>query len=100
MSFYTVFNVEVLDPVAYEPYKQNVPALVAKAGGKYLARRGKLTVLEGDPSVSQVVILEFPSEAAFRSWYDSAEYAPYHALRQRVARSEAYAVEGLSPPPA
>ena len=95
MSVYAVFDVEVLDPEAYKPYSQNVPALIAKADGRYLARGGQLTPLEGDPGVKRVVILEFPSEAAFRSWYDSDEYKPYHALRQRVTRSKAYLVAGV-----
>ena len=95
MSIYAVFDVVVLDPEAYKPYSQNVPALIAKAGGRYLARGGDLTMLEGDPGVKRVVILEFPSAAAFHSWYDSEEYRPYQQLRERVTRSKAYLVEGI-----
>jgi uncharacterized protein (DUF1330 family) len=95
MSVYYVFDVEVIDTEAYKPYSQNVPAMVARAGGKYLARGGELKILEGDPAVKRVVILEFPSEAAFRSWYDSEEYKPYQALRERVTRSKAYSVAGV-----
>ena len=95
MSVYAVFEVEVLDPEAYKPYSQNVSAMVVKAGGRYLARGGEITTLEGEPPKPRVVILEFPSEQAFRSWYDSPEYAPYQALRERVTRSRAYLVTGL-----
>jgi uncharacterized protein (DUF1330 family) len=95
MSIYAVFDVEVLDPEAYKPYTQNVPAMIAKAGGRYLARGGELTILEGDPGVKRVVILEFPTEAAFRSWYDSEEYKPYAALRRRATRSKAHLVAGV-----
>ena len=95
MSVYAVFNVEVLDPGAYKPYSQAVPALIAKAGGKYLARGGDVAVLEGEPDLKRVVILEFPSEAAFRSWYDSDEYKPYQGMRERLTRSTAYLVAGI-----
>jgi uncharacterized protein (DUF1330 family) len=95
MSVYAVFEVEMLDAEAYKPYSQAVPALIAKAGGKYLARGGATYTLEGEPPGPRVVILEFPSEAAFRSWYDSEEYAPYQKLRERVTRSRAFTVAGL-----
>lgn len=95
MSVYAVFEVDVLDAEAYKPYSQSVPAMIAKAGGRYLARGGDLTTLEGAAGGERVVILEFPSEAAFRSWYDSEEYKPLHALRQRVTNSRALLVAGI-----
>lgn len=98
MSIYAVFDVEVLDSEAYKPYSQNVPAMIARAGGRYLARGGAVTSLEGDPETHRIVILEFPSEAAFRSWYDSEDYKPYQAMRERLAKSRAYIVEGIQAP--
>lgn len=95
MSVYAVFDVEVLDAEAYKPYSAAVPAMIAKAGGKYLARGGAITALEGDLDPKRVVILEFPSEAAFRSWYDSEEYQPFQAMRERLTRSKAFLVQGL-----
>ena len=95
MSIYAVFDVEVLDAEAYKPYSQAVPAMIARAGGRYLARGGEVTSLEGNVDPNRVVILEFPSEAAFRSWYDSEDYWPYQAMRERLTRSKAYLVAGV-----
>src|SRR5690242_14553640 len=71
------------------------PGNGGQAGGKDLARGGALTTPEGDPGVKRVVILEFPSEAALRSCYDSEEYRPYQELRERVTRSKAFIVAGM-----
>jgi uncharacterized protein (DUF1330 family) len=40
------------------------------------------------------VILEFPSAAAVKAWYESAEYKPLIALRQRASRGDLFTVEG------
>ncbi len=43
------------------------------------------------------MILEFPSLADARRWYDSEEYKPIRALRWEWAESELFFVEGFTP---
>ena len=47
MPAYVVVDIEVTNPSLYERYKELAGATVAKHGGKYLARGGATTVLEG-----------------------------------------------------
>ena len=79
----------------YETYRQQVPATIAAFGGRYLVRGGALTVLEGTWSPKRCVILEFPSMAQLKAWYDSPAYVPLRAIRERSTKSNLVMVEGL-----
>ena len=92
---YVVAQVDVKDPAAYEEYRAQVPATLAKYGGEFLVRGGTVEVLEGDPPLGRVVVLRFASLDQARAWYRSPEYAGPLALRQRVAVSRAMLVEGV-----
>ena len=95
MTAYVIADVEVLDPAGYEAYRQQVPATIAAYGGRYLARGGATEVLEGSWSPRRCVILEFPSMAQLKAWWDSPEYQPLRAIRERTTRSHLVATEGL-----
>jgi uncharacterized protein (DUF1330 family) len=95
MSAYLIADVEVLDSAAYETYRQQVPATIAAFGGRYLVRGGALKVLEGAWSPKRCVILEFPSMAQLKAWYDSPAYVPLRAIRERSTKSNLVMVEGL-----
>ena len=95
MAAYRHAHLEVTDPVGYEDYRRQVPALIAAHGGRYLVRGGALTVLEGGWAPKRCVILEFPSAAKLRAWYDSPAYVPLRAIRERTTKSKLVMVEGL-----
>ena len=95
MAAFVIADVEVVDPAAYEVYRQQVPATIAAYGGRYLARGGATTVLEGGWQPKRVVILEFPDMARLKAWWDSPEYLPLRAIREHSTRSTLVATEGL-----
>ena len=74
MPAYLISQIEVHDPQGYEEYRKLVGASLAKYGGKFVARGGKVDVLEGNWRPKRVVICEFESLARAREWYDSPEY--------------------------
>ena len=98
MSAYVSADVEVLDPVLYETYRQQVPATIAAFGGRYLVRGGALTVLEGSWAPQRCVVLEFPSITQIKAWYSSPAYVPLRAIRERSTRSKLVMVDGLPSP--
>jgi len=69
MAAYVVVDIEVTDPVAFEEYRQGVPATVAQYGGRFIVRGGKSETLEGGWDPKRLVVLEFPSTAAVKRWY-------------------------------
>jgi uncharacterized protein (DUF1330 family) len=85
----------VKDPALYERYKQLAPVSIAAHGGKYIARGGKVDVLEGDWNPRRLVILQFPDSAQARRWWESAGYAEAKHLRQQCADANMIIVEGL-----
>ena len=95
MAAYLIADVEVIDSAGYEGYRQKAPATIAAHGGRYIARGGATEVLAGDWSPRRCVIIEFPSMAQLKAWWSSPEYQPLRAIRERTARSNLVATEGL-----
>ncbi len=98
MPAYLIGNVDVVDPALYDDYRRQVLATVAAHGGRFLVRGGASEVLEGAWVPKRLVVIEFPSMAALKSWYASPAYRPLIELRNRAARSQVVLVEGAAAP--
>jgi len=97
MAAYLIADIEITDPEAYETYRKGVAATIEAHGGRYLTRGASVSVLEGDWSPKRLVIVEFPTMAKLRAWYDCAEYRPLLDTRKRSSVSKLIVQEGLSP---
>ncbi len=97
MSAYVIVEVRVTNPEPYAAYRDLATASVARHGGRFLARGGAVTPLEGDWNPERLVVIEFPSVDAARAWYFSDDYQ--QALAVRVANSvgKALIIEGHGP---
>jgi uncharacterized protein (DUF1330 family) len=98
VAAYLFANVDVTDADGYDEYRRRVPATIAAYGGRYLTRGGATEILEGDWVPKRMVILEFPSMAVLKAWYDCAEYRPLRAIRERTAKSSVVAIDGVATP--
>lgn len=97
MAAYLYGNISIHDMALYEQYRAQVPAIIAKYGGRYLVRGGTVEVVEGDVNAQRQVILEFPDMAALKAFYTSTEYAPLIAIRQKAASGSIVLIEGYLP---
>jgi uncharacterized protein (DUF1330 family) len=97
MTAYLYGNIEIHDPVLYEQYRAQAPAMIAAHGGRYLVRGGATEVLEGDAKVSRQVILEFPDMESLQAFYHSPEYTAAKGIRQKAATGTLVAIEGMLP---
>lgn len=95
MAAYLIADVDITDPTAYEEYKQKVAGTIAAFGGRYLTRAGATEVLEGECTPHRFVVIEFPSAERIRAWYDSPQYEPLKAIRQRAAKSSLVVADGM-----
>jgi uncharacterized protein (DUF1330 family) len=95
MSAYVIADIDITDPAAYEEYRKQVPAVIARYGGKYIARGGKVEPLEGGWTPKRIALLEFPSMEQALKFYRSPEYAPLLAIRQKASRGKLVIVEGV-----
>ncbi len=95
MTAYILVDCEVTDPARYDAYKALAPAAIARYGGRYIVRGGETVQLEGDWTPKRVVVLEFPTLDAVRSFYDSPEYRAARDVREGAANMNMVAVAGL-----
>jgi uncharacterized protein (DUF1330 family) len=58
---YWVARSKITDPVAYKKYTDRVLGIIAKFGGKALARGGHFRIQEGPQKFHRFVVIEFPS---------------------------------------
>ena len=96
MSAYVVVDIQVNDPTRYEEYKRLAAPSVSAFGGRYIVRGGAVTKLEGEWTPGRFVVLEFPSTARAKEWWNSDLYRPIKAIRHATARSNMILVEGTS----
>jgi uncharacterized protein (DUF1330 family) len=94
MAAYLIADILITDSQMYDEYRRQVAPTVAQFGGRFIVRGGHHEVLEGERQIQRVVVLEFPSMDALKSWYNSPEYAPLLALRKRASTGTLVAVEG------
>ena len=95
MPAYVIANVTVKDPVRYEEYRRLVTPTVEQFGGRFIARGGKVELLEGSWNPARVVILEFPSVERARAWWQSPEYSEARAIRQATSEGTLLIVDGV-----
>ena len=93
MTAYYIGQHVISDRAAFDAYlKQTIP-FIEKHGGRYLTKAGSHEMLEGE-APTRVVIVEFPSKQAARSWYNDPGYRPLIPKRHAVTRSTMTLIEG------
>lgn len=92
---YLVVELTIRDADGFARYREMVPPTVAAHGGRYLARGGAITPLEGDWEPQRLTVIEFPAAAQARAWWDSPDYAEARALRQRTTETKIIIVDGI-----
>jgi uncharacterized protein (DUF1330 family) len=97
MPAYLIANIEVTDPEGFERYRQAVPAVIARFGGRYIVRGGAVTAKEGAMDLKRLVILEFPDMATAEAFYAAPEYKPLLDLRLASTRSDVVLADGYAP---
>jgi len=83
------------DQTPFEEYRKHVIATFEPYGGKFLARGGTVTVLEGAWPSERTVILEFPSRKAAEDWYHSPAYQKILPLRLQCMTSNFVIMDGV-----
>jgi uncharacterized protein (DUF1330 family) len=95
MAAYVITVIEITDPEGFARYREMVVGTIDPFGGRYIARGGAITTLEGDWHPERVVIAEFPNAEQARAWWDSPAYAAAKAQRQESSRTQMIIVEGV-----
>ena len=98
MPAYWVARSRVIDTVEYKKYTDLVPAIIAKYGGKVLARGGRFKIVEGPEKFHRFIVIEFPTLEQGLACFTSPEYDAAAAFRRAGAGEvETVIVEGVLP---
>jgi uncharacterized protein (DUF1330 family) len=88
-----IVEIEVKDQDEYAAYGKLAQESVARHGGRFIVRGGQTEVFEGE-WLPRIVVLEFESLDAIRTWYNSDDYQACLPMRLKTTDSRLIAVEG------
>jgi uncharacterized protein (DUF1330 family) len=91
---YVIGQIDVSNPQQYGEYAKQSPDIIAKHGGRFIARAGRTVTLEGPAARSRVVIIEYPSFERAQAWFNSPEYQKAKKQREGAANAQFIVVEG------
>jgi uncharacterized protein (DUF1330 family) len=92
---YVVVDIKPTDADRAARYRELSGPSVERHGGRFLARGGALTVLEGNWEPARIVIIEFPSSDAAQVWFVSDDYRQARAVREGAGTWRMVVVDGL-----
>ena len=95
MSGYLIVELEITDAARFERYRELVPSIIEKYGGRYLVRGGDTETLEGNWSPKRIVVLEFESTQRAKEFLDSEEYGPVKQIRLESANTKMIVADGV-----
>lgn len=95
MPAYVIFDVDIHDAAQYQDFMMGVKPALEQAGAKYLARGGSQKIYEGDWTPRRIVLLEFPSVAAWEDFYNGSTYQGLKHIRDACSTARLVSVEGL-----
>jgi len=85
MPAYWVARAKINDPVEYKKYTDLVPDILARYGGKVLARGGRHQIMEGPQKFHRFIVVEFPTFEQAVACFTSDEYDQAAAFRRSGA---------------
>lgn len=94
MSVFLIAEVAVTDESWIPDYAEKVHDIVAKHGGRYLARSGNISTIEGEKSdATLIALLQFPSREALDGFISDPVYAPYGTARKQGSISTFHVID-------
>ncbi len=96
MPVYFIAEIKkIIDREAYSKYVADVPKIIEKFGGKYLARDSETLAIFGDWKPGKIVMVKFDSFEHLHRCFNSPEYRAIAPLREESTIGKAFAVEGV-----
>lgn len=85
MPAYWIARARIIDPIAFKKYTDRSPSVIAKYGGRFLARGGRFQIMEGPNEFNRFVVIEFPTFELGVECFQSPEYEEAAAFRRNGA---------------
>jgi uncharacterized protein (DUF1330 family) len=97
---YAIFTETIRDQAGYDAYVEKAMPTIAESGGRVIVVHDDPEVLEGQSHGSRIVVLEFDSVDAARTWYSSPAYQAVVGERHASTQADAVIVGGFEMPSA
>ncbi len=97
MTVHFIAQLTVHDPERYLQYEKGFFPILKAHGGRFLTFDDDATVLDGERTEQRTVLIEFETEEACRTWWDSPEYREIAAHRE--AASTTHCIQIVHPLP-
>ena len=94
MKAYLVVDLSIHDAEGFGPYTANIPAVIAKHGGKFIVRAAVPTPVEGDWSPERMVIVEFPARQNAEQFLQDPRFQELAKIRRKATISKLVLVDG------
>ena len=94
MVVYMIAETVVRDPDLMQDYAKKAGPTVTAHGGKVLVAAGAIAHMEGAWNPKRLFVIEFPSMAAAKGWYNSPEYQAIMPMRLKASTGSLLFVEG------
>jgi uncharacterized protein (DUF1330 family) len=91
---YYITQIELTGDAFAKNYGSKVGATLAPFGGRFLVRGAKAMHLEGDQPRSRNAVIQFDNIDKAHAWYNSPAYQELRPIRQQLAKTNSYLVEG------
>lgn len=85
MPAYVIGHITVKDPEKWAEYRSQVPGTLTPWDAELVFRGKTASVLSGDHSHSDTVVISFPDGDSVEQWYNSAAYQELIPLRTDAA---------------
>jgi uncharacterized protein (DUF1330 family) len=95
MTAYIIADVTVTNPEQMAKYREWSTKAMQEHGAKVLVRGGEFEVLEGPWTPSRLVVLEFASIEAAKTFYASDTYTHARSLREGAGVMRMVVVQGV-----
>lgn len=94
---YAVAKLNITDPETYQVYNDGFFATLEGTGGKLIGFDEPPVAMEGSFDGTRLVLLEFPSQEALKSWYDSDAYQAILPYRQKASTADIWMLNAFDP---
>jgi uncharacterized protein (DUF1330 family) len=94
MPAYWIARSHITDGTTYKKYTDRVPDIVARHGGRILARGGRYQIMAGPETFERYVVIEFPTFEQGVACFESPEYQDASVFRRAGGVVETVIVEG------
>ena len=96
MKAYLVLDLTVNDFAGFRKYIAEIPAHIARHGGRYIVQGVQPKTIEGDWRPERMVILEFPAREKAEAFLGDPEIQDLFRIRHSTTTSKLVLAEGCT----